>query len=109
MFNLRIKPEKKIDWWLSSKEFLCNAKGTGGAGSVSTQIPWKGNGNLFQYSFLENSMDRGDWWATIHGAAKSWTRLSTVMLAQTQSEIELAKTKIAIMFSQKVFILQFDA
>ena len=34
------------------------------------------NGNPLQYSFLENPMDRGAWWATIHGVAKSWTRLS---------------------------------
>ena len=36
-----------------------------------------GNGNPFQYSFLEkNSMERGAWRATLHGIAKSWTRLS---------------------------------
>ena len=35
------------------------------------------HGNLFQYSCLENSMDRGAWWATVHGAAKSPTHLST--------------------------------
>ena len=29
-----------------------------------------------QYSCLENPMDGGDWWATVHGVAKSWTRLS---------------------------------
>ena len=38
--------------------------------------PGKGNGNPVQYSCLENSMDRGAWQATVHGAAKSWTRLS---------------------------------
>ena len=38
--------------------------------------PEEGNGNLFQYSGLENSMDRGAWQATIHGVTKSWTRLS---------------------------------
>ena len=32
-----------------------------------------GHGNPLQYSFLENSMDRGAWWATAHGFAKSWT------------------------------------
>ena len=32
-----------------------------------------GNGNLSQYSCLENSMDRGAWWATVHGVAKSPT------------------------------------
>ena len=30
-----------------------------------------GNSNLLQYSFLENSMDRGTWWATVHAIAKS--------------------------------------
>ena len=36
----------------------------------------EGNGNPFQYSCLENSMDRGDWQATVLGATKSQTRLS---------------------------------
>ena len=35
--------------------------------------PGVGNGNSIQYSCLENSMDRGAWWATIHGVTKSWT------------------------------------
>ena len=33
----------------------------------------KGNGNPLQYSCLENPMDRGAWWATVHGVSKSWT------------------------------------
>ena len=32
-----------------------------------------GNGNLLQYSCLENPMDRGAWKSTVHGVAKSWT------------------------------------
>ena len=36
----------------------------------------EGNGNPLQYSCLENPMDRGAWWAKVHGVAKSWTRLS---------------------------------
>ena len=32
----------------------------------------EGNGYPFQYSCLENSMDRGAWWATVHGFPKSW-------------------------------------
>ena len=32
-----------------------------------------GSGNSFQYSWLENSMDKGAWWATVHGVAKSQT------------------------------------
>ena len=35
--------------------------------------PREGNDNPLQYSGLENSMGRGAWWATVHGAAKSWT------------------------------------
>ena len=35
-----------------------------------------GNGNPLQYSCLKNSMDRGAWWATVLGMAKSQTRLS---------------------------------
>ena len=33
----------------------------------------EGNGNPFQYSCLENPIDRGAWWATVHGVAKSQT------------------------------------
>jgi len=32
--------------------------------------PGEGNGNPLQYSFLGNSMDRGAWWATVHGVTK---------------------------------------
>ena len=32
--------------------------------------PGVGNGNLLQYSCLKNSMDRGAWWATVHGVAE---------------------------------------
>ena len=40
------------------------------------RYPGEGNGNPLQYSCLENSMDRGAWQATVHGVAKSQTRLS---------------------------------
>ena len=36
----------------------------------------KGNGNPLQSSCLKNSMDRGAWWATVHGVAKCQTQLS---------------------------------
>ena len=39
--------------------------------------PGEGNGNPLQYSCLEKSMDRGTWWAAVHGVAKSRPRLST--------------------------------
>ena len=37
--------------------------------------PGEGRGSPLQCSCLENSMDRGAWWATVHGIAKSCTRL----------------------------------
>ena len=40
------------------------------------KIPCKGNGNPLQYSCLENPMDRGAWRVTVHGVAKSQTRLT---------------------------------
>ena len=41
----------------------------------SGRLPGVENGNLLQYSYLENFMDRGAWWATVHGVAKSRTQL----------------------------------
>ena len=39
----------------------------------SGRSPGGGNGNSLQYSCQENSMDRGAWWATVHGVSKSLT------------------------------------
>ena len=39
--------------------------------------PGEGNGDPLQYSCLEKPMDRGAWWATVYGVAKSQTQLST--------------------------------
>ena len=43
--------------------------------SGSGRSPGGGNGNPLQYSCQENPMDRGAWWATVHGVAKSQTQL----------------------------------
>ena len=40
---------------------------------VQDDITHSINGNPLQYSCLENSMDRGAWWAAVHGVAQSWT------------------------------------
>ena len=57
------------------KESACSA---GEPGSIlgSGRSPGEGNDNPLQYSCLKNSTDRGAWRATIHGVAKSRTRLS---------------------------------
>ena len=57
------------------KESFCNA---GDPDSIPGwgKSPGEGNGNPLQYSCLENSMDRGAWWTTVHGVTKSQTLLS---------------------------------
>ena len=53
------------------KNSPANAGDTGDMGLIprSGRSPGGGNDNPLQYSCLENSMDRGAWWATVHGAA----------------------------------------
>ena len=60
------------------KNLPANAGDTRDASSIPGpgRSPGEGNGNPFQYSYLENSMDRGAWWAAVHGVAKNQTRLS---------------------------------
>ena len=60
-----------FSWWLSGKESFCKE------GEAETQvwsqvwkIPWRRNGNPFQYSCLENSTQKGAWWATVYGITK---------------------------------------
>ena len=60
----------------SGNESACNVVDLGlipGSG----RSPGEGNGKPLQYSCLGNPMDRGAWWATVHGVAKSQTRRST--------------------------------
>ena len=57
------------------KESAYNA-GDSGLISGLRRSPAEGNGYPLQYSCLENSMDRGAWWATVRGIAKIWKQLS---------------------------------
>ena len=56
-------------------EFACSA-GDPGLIPVLGRSSGEGNGYPLHYSYLENSMDRGAQWATVHGVTKSWTQLS---------------------------------
>ena len=60
---------------LDGKLSACSA---GGPGSIpgSGRSPGEGNGNPLQYSYLEDSMDGGVWWATVHGVTKSQIQLN---------------------------------
>ena len=64
--------------FLGSSDGKASACNAGDPGSIPRlgRSPGEGNGNPLQYSCLENSMDGGAWWATVHGVAKSWTQLS---------------------------------
>ena len=76
-----------LAWRIPRMEELCGLQSTGHKESDTTE--WfhfhftftiaafgEGNGNLLQYSCLENPIDGGAWWATVHVVAKSWTWLN---------------------------------
>ena len=71
-----------LPWWLSGKESACNAGDSGDTGLIPGlgRSPGGGHGNSLQYSCLENSMDRGAWWATFCGVAKSQTLLKQLSM-----------------------------
>ena len=60
------------------KNLLAIAGGIRQVGSISGsgRSPGEGNGSPLQNSCLETPVDRGIWWATVHGVSKSSTRLS---------------------------------
>ena len=58
------------------KESICNAEDLGLI-LRSGKSPWEGHGSPLQCSYLENPMDRGAWWATVHGVAELDTTSAT--------------------------------
>ena len=56
-----------------------------GSISVSGRSSGGGLGNPFQYSCLENPIDRGAWWATVYRAAKSRTELKRLSMHRSQT------------------------
>ena len=76
-------------WCLSGKGSACRCTSARDMGSIPGlgRSSGEGNGNPLQYSCLGNPMDRGAWWATVHGVAKIWTQLSnktTVSLSSSK-------------------------
>ena len=67
-----------IPRWHRGKESACQHRDVRDTGSIpgSGRCAGIGNGNPLQYPCLENPIDRGPWWATVHGVAKRWTQLS---------------------------------
>ena len=75
--------------WLSGKESACQCR----RHRTQEFNPWVGkisgggSGNPLQYSFLENSMDRGAWQATVQGITKTWTQLKRLSFSTTIFQI----------------------
>ena len=67
--------ENGLPWWFRQSRIYLQC---GRPGSIPRlrRSPGEGNGNPHQYSCLENSMDRGAWWAVVHGVTRSWTWLN---------------------------------
>ena len=63
---------------------MCSAGDAGDTGSILelARSPGGGNGNPVHYSSLENPMDRGAWWAMVHGVAKESIRHDLVTKQQ---------------------------
>ena len=64
-----------ILWWLSGKKPDCQDRRCRFNPWI-WKMPWRGNGKPLQYPCLGNPMDKGAWWATVHGVTKSQTWLS---------------------------------
>ena len=66
----------------AGKESACNAEDGGDSDSTPGpgRSPGGGHGNLLQYSYLKNPMDRGAWRAIVHRIALSWTRLKQLSM-----------------------------
>ena len=85
------------------KKPLANTENVTDAGSIPGlgRSPGEGHGNPLHYSCLENSMDRGAWWAVVHRVIKSWTRRSD--LAHTHAVLHQARSLANIMNIQPGF------
>jgi len=66
---------KGLPSWLNGKESACQCKKYR-LNSWVGRLHGGENGNPLQCSCLQNPMDTGAWWATVHGVTKIWTQLS---------------------------------
>ena len=88
-----------ITWWLSSKESTCKCRRCRLHPWVG-KIPWRRNGNPLQNSCLGNPIDRGVWWATVQGVAKSWIQFSDYTTVYTHTHT-YTQTNIFFLVKEK--------
>ena len=69
------------------KNLAANARHTRDKGLIPgwERFPRGGNGNPLQCPYLGSPMERGAWWATVHGVTKTWTRLRGWMRARAHT------------------------
>ena len=94
-----------LPWWLNSKESACNA-GDMTLIPGSGRSPGEGNGNPLQYSCLENPVERGAWWAIVHGVAKESNM--TEWLNSSNSSSVIVFGKMLHICALNVFIYWFQ-
>ena len=96
--------------WLSGKESACQIRIRRSRFDPWVGIsPRGGNGNLLEYSCLENPLDIGGWCAAVHGAPKSQTRLSNWAHTRMEGQLwKLAKTQNGIQNSLRQMITYPD-
>ena len=80
----------------------CNARDQGLSPGLGI-TPGRRNGNPLQYSCLENSMDRGAWWATVHRVAKSQTQMSNFTSLHFNCTIALESAFLLFLFDYRIF------
>ena len=91
----------KLGFWYMSFQggtVVQNPPANAGDATEAGSITGEGNGNPLQYSCLENPLDRGAWWATVHGVPKSRRRLSTHRVAAATHTKSLYSSFYSFMF-----------
>ena len=99
-FSYSISPSMNIQGWFPLEL----------TGLISLRSSEEGNGNPLQYSCLENMMDRGVWWAVIHGVSKSQEQLSDPYLLTVQgtlkSFLQHNNLKASLLWHSTLFMVQ---
>ena len=89
LYQDNIWASQVAQWWRNTPANAGDARDTGSIPG-SGRSPSVGNGNPLQYSCLGNSMNRGPWWATVHGVARSQKELSD-WIRNTQDNIKITR------------------
>ena len=90
-------------WWLRYKDSLTAVQDTWVRSLIWEDPLEKEKGNPFQYSSLENPMDRGAWRATAHGVAKEWDTTEWLKLSRKHGQ-RLVKSFIIQPFLRKIYL-----